>query len=91
MPRLARAGAALGVLVHLVPVRPAERLGHLGIRVSVVEDVVLEVAADRDVAERDVRDRSQDVDGELRLGDGVVHELKIRSDLHQVRPVGATA
>ena len=51
---LTGAGAALGVLVHLVPVRAAQRLGHLRVRVPGVEDVVLEVAADRDVAERDV-------------------------------------
>jgi len=65
--------------------------GAVGVGVPVVVDVMLEIAADRDIAERDVRDRRQHVDRQLRLGDGVVHELKVRSELHQVRPVGAAA
>ena len=36
-------------------------------------------------------DRRQHVDGQLRLGDRVVHELEIGSELHQIRPVGAGA
>ena len=70
---------------------PRSAVGHLGIRVADVEDVVLEVAADRDVAERDVGDARQHLDGQLRLGDGVVHELEVGSELHQVGPVGTCA
>ena len=47
-------GRARRTRVPRVPVGAAKRLGDLGIRVPGVEDVVLEVAADRDIAERDV-------------------------------------
>ena len=55
------------------------------------EDVVLEIAADLDLAERDVRDLRKGVSRELRLGDRVVLELEIGCELHQLRPVGARA
>ena len=69
--------------------RAAPRRPRVGVRR--VEDVMVEVAADRDVAERDVRDDPQRLDGQLRLGDGVVLELELGRELHQIGPVGAGA
>ena len=71
--------------------RAAKRLGHVEIGVAGVEDVVLEVAADLDVAQRDVRDAREGLRGKLRLCDGVVLELEIGVELHQLGPVGARA
>ena len=76
-------------LAHFVPVARAERLGEALVRVCRVEHVVFEVAADRDVGERDVADLHERVGRELRLGDRVVLELELGCDLHQVGPVRA--
>ena len=86
--RPARAGR--GPLGELVPVRRPERLAHGRVGVLRVEDVVVEVAADRHVRRAtDVRDRAERLRREPRLGDRVVLELEVRRELEQLRPVGA--
>src|SRR5207302_5179659 len=71
-----------------VPVRLAERGGDLRLRVLCVVDVVLEVAADGDGAERHVRKVHERLARQVRLRDRVVLELEVRSELHQAWPVG---
>ena len=68
--------------------RLAQRLRDLGLGVRGVEDVPVEVAADRDRAQRDVRQVDERLRRQVRLRDGVVLELEIRRELHQERPVG---
>src|SRR5205085_8231778 len=87
--RLERAGTAAGdPVAHLEPVARTQRLGDLLVGVSRVEDVPFEVATDGDLGQRDVGDLHQRVRRQLRLGDRVVLELELGSDLHQLRPVG---
>ena len=71
--------------------RAPKCLGHVGIGMAGVEHVVLEVAADLDVAERDLRDARQRLRRELRLGHRVVLELQVGVELHQLGPVRARA
>jgi hypothetical protein len=67
----------------------AKRFGDVRLGVRRVEDVVLEVAADRDGAQRHVDEVDERLRGQPRLGDRVVLELEIRRPLHQLGPVGA--
>ena len=100
-PRRALAGRGLGLALarasggdpaaHLEPVARRERCREPLVRVPGVEDVPFEVAADRDLRERDVLHVHERVRRQLRLGDGVVLELKLRRDLHQLGPVWAGA
>ena len=71
--------------------RGAEGVAHLGIGVPGVEDVVVEIAADLDIPERDMGDLAEGVRRELGFGDRVVLELEIRGDLEQRGPVWAAA
>jgi len=91
--RLARDAArpARRPLGELEPVRVAKGLGHLRLGVGGVEDVPLEVAADRDRAQRHVRQVHERLGREVRLRDRVVLELEIGGELHQERPVRAGA
>src|SRR5262249_41913136 len=77
---------AFDPLAQVEPVRRAEPLGHLRIGVLGVEDVAVEVAADRDGLEVGL-DAGECVRGKLRLADGVVLELQLRSELHELRPI----
>src|SRR6266508_1520399 len=88
-PTLAERGAraARRPLGQLVPVRRAQSLGDLRVRVLRIEDVPLEVAADRDSLELDVGNAHQRLAGEPRFGDRVVLELQVGRVLHQLRPV----
>ena len=71
--------------------RLAERCRDARVGVLAVEDVALEVAADRDRVLRDVADVDDRLARELRLGEGVVLELELGCELHQARPVRAGA
>src|SRR6266513_2905059 len=75
-------------LAHLVPVAGPQGLGHPRVRVLRVEHVLVEVGADRDVVERDVRQGPQRVTRKLRIRHRVVLELELRGDLGQLWPVG---
>src|SRR6266576_92960 len=83
------AWAARRPLRELVPVRGAEGLRDLGVRVRRVEDVSLEVAADRDRFQLDVGDVHERLARKLRLRDRVVLELEVRRVLHELVPVRA--
>ena len=54
-----------------------KRLCHALVRVRRVEDVLVQIGADRDVGERDILDEHQRIRRELCLGDGVVLELEL--------------
>src|SRR5204863_5642338 len=75
-------------VAHLEPVTRAKGFRDARLRVRVPEDMPLEVAANRDVREGDLRDVHQRVRRQPRLGDRVVLELELGSDLHQLRPIG---
>ena len=62
-----RAGAGRRPLADVEPVRAAERLGHVSVRVAGVEHVMVEVAADLDLAERRARHARERLGGKLRL------------------------
>ena len=49
------------------------------------------VAADLDLVERNVAHPRQRLGRELRFGDGVVLELEVGIELHELRPVGTRA
>ena len=70
---------------------PRSASATFGIGVAGVEDVVLEVAADLDLVERDLLIRESVSAGKLRLGDRVVLELQVGIELHELGPVGARA
>src|SRR6266478_3541790 len=72
------AWAARRPLGELIPVRGAEGFRDLGVGVRRVEDVSVEVAADRDRFELDVGDAHQRLARQLRLRDRVVLELEVR-------------
>ena len=55
--------------------------------VPIPPDVPFEIAAEGDLGERGVRHVHERVCRKPRLGDGVVLELKLRRDLHQLGPV----
>src|SRR6266511_1280334 len=82
-------GAGRRPLGDLEPVRLAQCRSDLGIGVCRVEHVPVEVAADGDVVERDLRDLHQRLAREFRLRHRVVLELEVGRVLHQHRPVGA--
>ena len=69
--------------------RLVQRLADLRIGVGRIEDVMLDVAADLDLAERHVRDARERLRRKPDLRDHVVLELEIRIDLHELGPVGA--
>ena len=67
--------------------RLAQRGRDARVGVLAVEDVALEVAADRDRVLRDVADVDDRLARQLRLGERVVLELELGCELHQARPV----
>src|SRR5436305_5660145 len=94
-PRVRELAAASGPgrrpLAQVEPVRRAQRGGDLLVRVVRVEDMAVEVAADRDLVQVDALDDGERLGRQLRLGDRVVHELEVGRELHQRRPVRAGA
>src|SRR5205085_10250421 len=78
-------------LPQVEPVRRAQRLGDARVGVLGVEDVGVEVAADRDVVEADSLDVDERIGGQLRLAQREVLELQFGCELHQSRPVRASA
>ena len=68
---------------------PVSAASHLGVGVSAVEHVMVEVTAHLDLTERDVRDLREHVERQLGLGDRDVLELEIGRELHQLGPLRA--
>ena len=70
---------------------PLQRRDDLRVGVLGVVDVGFEVAADGDGGERDARDLDERTRRQLDLAQRAMPEVEIRSDLHQLRPIGARA
>ena len=86
-PKVKRLSRAARGHFAVANVEPKRKLAEF--RVS--PDNVIEVGADRDRLKGNVDELRERLGRELRLGHGVVHELELRSVLHQDRPVGAGA
>jgi hypothetical protein len=65
-------------------VRVPERLSDLRVHVRRVEDVLVEIGADRHGAEREIPELNQRISREPSLRDGVVLELEIGRELRQL-------
>ncbi len=71
--------------------RVPERLGDLRVGVLRVEDVMVEIGADRDGLERDVAQVNERVGREVSLRDREVLEVEVGHEVEQHRPVGTAA
>jgi hypothetical protein len=65
-----------------------ERLRDLGISVLRIEDVMVEVGADRDRLERHVSKVDERLGRKPCLGNRVVLEMEVRDEIEQPRPSG---